>query len=309
MTTPLEERRVERVKLSDEVRQALLDAKPMVALETSVLAQGLPTPRNMEAAERMSRAIRDEGATPAWTSVLEGFVNVGTADDALVRLALNGEEAMKVARRDLPAAVASGGPGATTVSATLWAAHQAGIPVAATGGIGGVHPGTGDVSADLVELGRTPGLLVCSGPKSIVDPVATVERLEELGVSLVGYGVDRLPFFLVREADVDLDHRVDSPVQAAEMLKAALDLRTQSTVLVCYPIGQEHALPAPQVELAAREAEEEAAATGVRGKDVTPFLLRRMAELTGGATLEANLELLEANARLAAMIAVALANL
>ena len=163
----------------------------------------------------------------------------------------------KVARRDLPAACARGGLGATTVSATIWAAARAGIHVSATGGIGGVHPGERrDVSADLVELSRTPGLLVCSGPKSIVDPVATAERLEELGVSLVGYGVDRLPFFLAREAPVELEHRVDTPEEAAAALAASISLETRSVLLLCNPIAAAFAMDAEEVA---------AAATAVRG--------------------------------------------
>ncbi|MBI4261503.1 MAG: pseudouridine-5'-phosphate glycosidase [Actinobacteria bacterium] len=296
----------EPLVLSEEVRGALVTGEPVVALETSVLAQGLPPPRNLEAAERMSRAVRASGAVPAWILVDGGAVHVGVDDEGrLTALAVGGDVA-KVARRDLPMAVAGGRPGATTVSATLWAAHRAGIAVAATGGIGGVHPGTGDVSADLLELARAPGLLVCSGPKSIVDPLATVERLEELGVALVGYGVDRLPFFLVRETSIPLEHRVDTPEAAAAVARASADLGTPSTILLCNPIPLEDSLDATFVAEAALECEKLAARGGVSGKAVTPFLLTCMAERTGGATLEANLALLEANARLAGQIAAAL---
>jgi pseudouridine-5'-phosphate glycosidase len=180
--------------------------------------------------------------------------------------------------------------------------------VSATGGIGGVHPGIRpDVSADLVELSRTPGLLVCSGPKSIVDPLLTVERLEELGVSLLGYGVDRLPFFLAREAAVELEHRVDAPADAAAALEVAIALATGSTVLLCNPVDGGLAMDADEVAAAARRCEERAESGAVRGRDLTPFLLDCLAEETGGRSLEVNLALLESNARLAAEVAVAFA--
>ena len=244
-------------------------------------------------------------AVPAWIGVLAGEVVVGLTDTELDAFTEPGN-ADKVARRDLPAACARGGPGATTVSATIWAAARAGIHVSATGGIGGVHPGARpDVSADLVELSRTPGLLVCSGPKSIVDPLLTVERLEELGVSLLGYGVERLPFFLAREAAVELEHRVDTPGEAAAVLDAALALDTRSTLVVCNPIDAQLAMDADEVAAAAARCEERADREGVRGRDLTPFLLSCLAEETGGRSLEANLSLLESNARLAAEIAAA----
>lgn len=292
--------------LSAEVRAALEEGRPVVALETSVLAQGLPVPRNAEAAERMSRAVREGGAVPAWVAVAGGALRVGLEPAELERFLDPGGVA-KVARRDLPVALARGGLGATTVSATIFAAHAAGIPVAATGGIGGVHPGSGDVSADLLELARTPVLLVCSGPKSIVDPVATAERLEELGVSLVGYGVDRLPFFLVREAPVELEHRVETPAQAAAIARAQRELGVRSAVVLCNPVPASHAMAPDVVAAAVRRAEERAEREGVVGKALTPFLLWALAEETAGASLEANLALLEANAALAAEVAAELA--
>ena len=293
------------VRPSDEVRRALDAGEPVVALETSVLSQGLPVPRNAEAARTMSAEVRGGGALPAWTGVVAGAVRVGLSESELERFC-DPREVAKVARRDLPMAVASGGLGATTVSTTIWAAHAAGIRVGATGGIGGVHPGTGDVSADLLELARTPVVLVCSGPKSIVDPVATVERLEELGVAVVGYGVDRLPFFLAREAPVELEHRADAPEQVAAVAHAQGELGTRSAVLVCNPVPASHALDHDRVVEAVRRAEARAQREGLRGKAVTPFLLTALAEETGGASLEANLALLRSNARLAAEVAVAL---
>ena len=294
----------DRFEVADEVRDALTQGLGVVALETSVIGQGLPAPRNEECVRRMSAAIRAAGSVPAWIGVVDGCLIVGLSPDELARFCESGA-ATKVARRDLPAAVATGALGATTVSATIWAGAKAGVSVGATGGIGGVHPGESpDVSADLLELARTPGMLVCSGPKSIIDPVATAEKLEELGVSIVGYGVDRLPHFLATEAPVGLEHRVDAPGEAAALLSASLALDTASTVLVCNPVPSGVAMDAQDVARAAAEAErladEQAAFEGAHTVPAST-----LAELTGGRSLEANLALLEDNARVAAEIAVA----
>lgn len=295
------------IRLSEEVAEALAGRRPVVALETSVLAQGLPVPQNHEAAAAMAGAIRAAGAVPAWTAVDAGQVRIGVADADLARLAVPGEAA-KVTRRDLPVVVASGGLGATTVSAAVWAAHRAGIDVLATGGIGGVHHSSGDVSADLLELAATPALVVCSGPKSIVDPEATMERLEELGVAVVGYRCDRLPFFVAGHADVALEHRVDTPAAAAAVVVALRILDVGSSVVLCNPVPDGVELDRDMVAEAVRACEEAAVSRGVRGKDVTPFLLSCLAERTGGQSLRANLTLLECNAGLAAEVASALAN-
>ena len=295
------------IRVGVEAGEALAAGRGVVALETSVIGQGLPAPRNLECIERMAGAIRAAGAAPAWVGVVDGAVTVGLTETQLRRFAVPGA-ATKVARRDLPIAVATGALGATTVSATIWAAAEAGVAVGATGGIGGVHPGDEpDVSADLLELARTPGLLVCSGPKSIIDPGATAEKLEELGVAIVGYGVDRLPFFLAREAPVELEHRADGPVAAAAMLCASLDLGPRSTLLVCNPVPSAMAMDADEVATAAIEAETRADRSRVDGKARTPFLLAALAEITDGRSLEANLALLEDNARVAGEIAVAAA--
>jgi len=293
--------------VADEAREARERRSGVVALETSVIGQGLPSPENRECIERMSAAIRAGGSVPAWIGVVDGTLSVGLSDEQLDRFAEPGV-ATKVARRDYPVALASGALGATTVSATVWAAANAGIEVAATGGIGGVHPGDdADVSADLLELARTPGLLVCSGPKSIIDPAATAEKLEELGVALVGYGVDRLPFFLAREASVGLEHRADTPGEAAAMIRAASDLRVASTILLCNPVPGPDAMDADEVATAVAEAEARAERAGVHGKERTPFLLTALAEVTGGRSLRANLALLEDNARVAGLVAASLA--
>lgn len=292
--------------LSDQVRDALQRGRGVVALETSVLAQGLPHPRNLDAMGSMAEAIRDRGAEPAWILVQRGCLQVGASESDLIRLATEGA-AVKVARRDLPMAVAGDHLGATTVSATLWAAARAGIEVAVTGGIGGVHPSSGDVSADLLELARTPGTVVCSGPKSIVDPVATLELIEELGVGVVGYRCDRLPFFLVRETDIPLEHRAAGPEEVAAISRARRELGIAAAVLVCNPIPAKHALAPGVVAEAVAECSRQAEEKGIRGKAVTPFLLSCLAQQTGGASLEANLALLESNAGVAGEIAVALA--
>ena len=296
----------EPVVVSSEVARALEGDGAVVALETSVIAQGLPPPRNLECVERMGAAVRAAGAIPAWVGVVEHDVRVGLDEVELAAFAQPGRAA-KVARRDLPFAVATGGLGATTVSTTIWAAARAGIPVGATGGIGGVHPGTGDVSMDLGELARTRILLVCSGPKSIVDPVATAERLEELGVAVVGYRCERLPFFLSAISEVELDQRVEDAAMAARLLHSLRRLGSASAVLLCNPVPEPYAMDAERIASAVQACERVAASEGIRGKAVTPFLLSCLAERTDGESLEANLALLESNARLAGEVAVAAA--
>jgi pseudouridylate synthase len=292
------------VRASGEVAESLASGTGVVAMETSVVSQGLPPPRNLECVRRMSGAVRGAGAVPAWIGVVDGEVVVGLSEDQLHAFGEPGA-ASKVARRDLPFALAQGGLGATTVSSTIWAAHRAGLTVGATGGIGGVHPGSGDVSADLLELARTPILLVCSGPKSIVDPLATAERLEELGVGVVGYRCDRLPFFYAREAPIDLDQRVDDPAQASRIVDALEHLEARAAVLLCSPVPERFAMDAGRVEEVVRQCERIAERAGVRGKAMTPFLLSCMAERTDGESLESNLALLESNARLAGEVAAA----
>ena len=305
--------------LGKEVREALAGGRGVVALETSVIGQGLPWPRNLECVESMGGAVRAAGAVPAWIGVLDGEVRVGLSEAELARFAEPGA-ATKVARRDLGIAVSSKAMGATTVSATIWASSRAGLMVAATGGIGGVHPPTQnvihadappssppDISADLKELAETPGLLVCSGPKSIIDAAATAEKLEEMGVLIVGFGVDRLPHFLARESPVELEHRLDGAPEAADLLRASMDLGLGSTILLCNPVPQAAAMDSVEVAAAAAEAEEMAERAGIHGKQRTPFLLAALTDITGGRSLESNLALLADNARVAGLIAAALA--
>jgi pseudouridine-5'-phosphate glycosidase len=295
----------EAFAIADEVRDALARHVGVVALETSVIGQGLPSPQNEECVRRMTGAVRAAGAVPAWIGVVDGSLTVGLDDRQLARFCEPGA-ATKVARRDVPMAVADRALGATTVSATIWAAAAAGLWIGATGGIGGVHPGeAGDVSADLLELARTPGMLVCSGPKSIVDPVATADTLEELGVPVVGYGVDRLPFFLATGSSVELEHTIHTPAEGAALLASALALGAPSTLVIANPVPRVSAMTVDEVDGAAREAERLALEAGIAGKGRTPFLLGALAELTDGRSLDANLDLLECNARLAGDIAVA----
>jgi pseudouridine-5'-phosphate glycosidase len=291
--------------LSDRVRGALDEGRAVVALETSVLAQGLPHPSNLEAREAMTEAIRSRGAEPAWVFLEGGALRVGASEGDLDRLTTAGG-AVKVARRDLPMAIASGRLGATTVSATLWAAERAGIEVSVTGGIGGVHLASGDVSADLFELARTTGTLVCSGPKSIVDLHATAERIEELGIGVIGYRCETLPSFLVPNSTIALEHRAESPADIAAASRARRRLGVASALLVCNPIPADQAMEDEVVSDAVRACVERAVTERVTGKDVTPFLLSCLAEKTAGASLHANLALLESNAALAADVATAL---
>lgn len=290
------------VDVSPEVRAGLHDGLPAVALETSVLTHGLPEPANRRAAESMDRAVRSAGAVPAWVWTDGGRLRVGASDTDLDRI-LNGDPD-KVARRDLPMALAAGHLGGTTVSATLWAANRTGIEVTATGGIGGVHPGSGDVSADLLELARTAGTVVCSGPKSILDPGATLERLDELGVGVIAHRTDTLPFFVVRESGLRLEHRADDDAGIARAVRARRELGLRSALVVCNPCPEAAAVPADEVAAAVARCTDLARAGGIHGKALTPALLACLAEETGGRTLEANLALLEDNAALAARVAV-----
>jgi pseudouridylate synthase len=289
------------LRVSEAVREALAAGRPVVALETSVLSHGLPEPHNRAAARAMTEAVRAEGAEPAWVWTADRALLVGAGEEELERIM--GDASAKVARRDLPMILAAGRLGGTTVSATLWAAHHAGIEVMATGGIGGVHPATGDVSADLLELARTPRTVVCSGPKSIVDPAATLERLEEQGVGVIGYRCDLLPFFIVRQAGLPLEHRADEPDEVSAVARTRRDLGVESALLVCNPCPEAAALDADDVAGAVARCLVRAESERVTGKLVTPFLLACLAEETGGKSIEANLALLEENARLAARIA------
>jgi pseudouridine-5'-phosphate glycosidase len=288
------------------VADALAHRRPVVALESSVLAQGLPIPANRDAATRMMGAVDKAGALPAVTAVVYGTCTLGLTDAELDRF-LKREGVRKVAARDLAVAIAQGADGATTVAASLCIAARAGVEVFATGGIGGVHRDAPfDESGDLVELARTPMVVVCAGAKSILDLEATLERLETLGVTVVGYRTDELPGFFTATTGLRLGARADSPEEIARIHLAARDLGRPQATLVVQPPPSEVALPAEVVDRAVVTAVEDARRSDVRGAAVTPFLLAAVERATGGGSLRANLGLLEQNAALAARIAVAL---
>jgi pseudouridine-5'-phosphate glycosidase len=290
------------------VADALAWGRPVVALESSVLAQGLPIPANRAAAERMTSAVARAGALAAVTAVVHGVCTLGLDQEELERF-LRRDGIRKVSARDLPAAVAQHADGATTVAASLAIAHAAGATVFSTGGIGGVHRDAPfDESADLHELARTPMVVVCAGAKSILDLAATLERLETLGVTVVGYGTSELPGFYTARTGLALPARAESAKEVAAIHRAARSLgRTQAT-LVVQPPPAESALDAETVDRAVAQALDEARAGGVRGAAVTPFLLGAVERATAGRSLEANLGLLEENAFLAGAIAVELAH-
>lgn len=278
----------------------------MVALESTLITHGLPRPKNLEVARAMEAAVREAGAVPATIAVLGGQITVGLTDEQLDYLA-GAENVRKCSRRDLPIVVGRGEDGATTVAGTMMAAHMAGIRVFATGGIGGVHRGHPfDVSADLLELGRTPVTVVCAGAKAILDLPLTLEVLETEGVPVIGYGTDAFPAFYSRSSGLPIDVRCDTPEGVAAIVRARDALELPGGILVAVPIPPEDELPASEAEGAILHALDEAEAQGISGKEVTPFLLARVAELTGEASLRANVALLLNNARVASGIAVTL---
>jgi pseudouridylate synthase len=302
------------IRIPDDLRAALADGRPVVALETSVVAQGLPPPYNLEAARRCAAAVRAAGAVPAAIAVLEGEVVVGASEAELARLADPTRRPAKAAARDLAALLAARRDAGTTVSATAAIAARVGIRVFATGGIGGVHrlaPGepasaAGDVSADLGELARAPVCVVCAGPKAILDLAATAEALETLGIPALGWRTSEMPAFYSDGSGVALEHRIEGPAEAAAVLRLHWDgLGRREGVLLFVPPPEP--IPREVVEAAVGAALEEARRRGVRGKAVTPFLLDAVARATHGQTRASNLGLLERNAGVAGEIAAALA--
>jgi pseudouridylate synthase len=296
----------ELIQVGEEVRAALAEGRAVVALESTVIAHGLPRPVNLETARRLEQIVRGRGAVPATVAVIGGELRVGLDGAQLERLA-TGDDVRKVSRRDLAVAVARRLDGATTVAGTLWVASRAGLKVFATGGIGGVHRGPlPDVSADLPELARTPLAVVCSGAKSVLDLPATREWLETHGVCLVGYGGDEMPAFYTRRSGLQVDVRADSPGEVAALARARDALGLEAALVVCVPVPKDSEVDARLMEESLSEALSAAERGGVRGRELTPFLLAHMARRSGGATLRANVALLEENARVAADIAVAL---
>ncbi len=281
--------------------------KPIVALESTVISHGLPYPANLETAKRLEQVVREAGAEPRTIAVLKGKVKVGLTDEELEYLA-RAKGVRKISRRDLPISVGLGQDGATTVAGTMYLAARAGIAVFATGGIGGVHRGHPfDVSADLQELARTPVVVVCAGAKAILDLPATLEVLETMGVPVLGYRTDEFPAFYSRESGLPVDQRVESPEEVAAVYHAQRALGLPTGMLVTVPAPEEAEVPCEEIEPAIGQAVAEADEGGIKGKALTPFLLARISELTGGRSLRANLALLENNARVAAEIAKAIA--
>jgi len=290
--------------VADDVRVALAAGRPVVALESTLISHGLPWPTNLETARAAETAVREAGAVPATIAVWNGTPMVGLSAAQLEELA-RAKDVLKASRRDLAIAVAQGRTAATTVAGTMYLAHRAGIRVFATGGIGGAHRNAGqpfDISADLVELSRTPVLVVCAGAKSILDLPRTLEILETLGVPVIGYHTDRFPAFYMRESGLPVSARVDSPDEAGRLFAAHVRMGGGGAVLA-QPVAADVALAADEVDAAVRQAEQEANQSGVRGGALTPFLLSRLAALTGGRSLRANQALIVANARLAAEVA------
>lgn len=299
----------ELLVLSDEVALALRRRKPVVALETTLVTHGLPHPQGLEAALELEAIVRAGGATPATVGILDGIVRVGIARPELERLA-TARGVAKVNLGNFAAVVASNGPGSATVAATMFVAAESGIRVFATGGIGGVHRDvaeSGDVSADLVALGRFPVAVVCAGAKAILDLPRTVEMLETLGVPVLGLGTDEFPAFYRRSSGQRVDRRCDTVDDLARVARAHWALGFTTGVLVANPIPEADELPRAAYEQALEGALAEAAERGLRGREVTPFLLDRLRERSGGATVKANLALLRNNARVAAELARALA--
>jgi pseudouridine-5'-phosphate glycosidase len=294
--------------LSGEVEDALARRKPIIALESTVIAHGLPSPQNLETARRLEEIVRVAGAVPATIAILDGKLCVGLSDEQ-IRFIAQGDDLKKVSIRDLPVAIAARWNGATTVASTIWIAQRAGLQVFATGGIGGVHRGSGrDVSADLPELARTPITVVCSGAKIVLDLHATREWLETFGITIAGYQCDELPAFYSRASGLPVDTRVNSPEDVVQLVKAQRRLGTLSSLLVTVPVPRAAEVPATIMERVLEEAMDQARLGIVSGRDLTPFLLARMSEKSEGATLRANIALLENNVQVATEIASALAD-
>ena len=298
------------LSISAEVQSALNNHQAVVALESTLITHGLPHPVNVETARSMEAAVRESGAVPATIAILDGKITIGLAEDQIQELAqVPAGSVRKCSRRDLPIAVGLGQHGATTVAGTMIIAHLAGIKVFATGGIGGVHRGSPeDVSADLIEFGRTPVAVVSSGAKSILDLPLTLEVLETQGVPILGYQTDVLPSFYSQRTDLPIDQLIDSAKEAASIIRAADEIGAEHGILVAVPVPADRALPLDIAEAAIFQATREAEAMGIAGKEVTPFILNRVSQLTDGQSMAANIALLVNNARIAGQIARALAS-
>ncbi len=295
------------LEISPSVNEALLGGQPVVALESTIISHGMPYPQNVETALLVEKTVRENGAVPATIAILDGKMKAGLSASEIELLGKTGRGVAKVSRRDLPFLLANGQPGATTVATTMLIAELAGIRMFATGGIGGVHRGaaeTMDISADLQELARTSVAVVCAGAKSILDLGLTLEYLETHGVPVIGYQTDEFPAFYTRRSGYGVDRRLDSPADIAKVLKTKWLAGLQGGVIIANPIPETHEPEAAPIQAATDTAIAEAERLGIRGKEVSPFLLAKIKELTGGESLRANIELVLNNARLAAQVAV-----
>ena len=292
--------------VNPEVAQAIAEGKPVVALESTIISHGMPYPQNVETALNVERIVRENGAVPATIAIIGGRLKAGLSAEEIEYFGKKGQAIHKASRRDLPALIARGADGATTVTTTMIIAHMAGIKIFATGGIGGVHRGaetTMDISADLQELAQTPVMVVCAGAKSILDLGLTLEYLETHGVPVIGYGTEELPAFYTRKSGFGVDYRVDSDAELAAMFRAQRELEYKGGMLVTNPIPEEYAMDKAVIDAAIEEALRQCAEAGVKGKESTPFLLAKVVELTGGNSLESNIKLVLNNAALAARTA------
>ena len=291
-----------------EVAAALAEGKPVVALESTIISHGMPYPQNVETALAVEKIIRDNGAVPATIAIIGGRLKAGLSTEEIEYFGKKGLAIHKASRRDLAVLCARGEDGATTVTTTMIIAHMAGIPIFATGGIGGVHRGaetTMDISADLEELGQTPVMVVCAGAKSILDLGLTLEYLETKGVPVIGFGTEELPAFYTRQSGFGVDYRIDTPEELAAAFHAGREMGMKSGMLVANPIPEEFAMPKEVIDKAIDQAIGECEEKGIKGKKTTPFLLARVAELTGGDSLASNIRLVFNNAKVAAQTAAA----
>ena len=289
-----------------EVTAALVAGRPVVALDSTIISHGMPYPQNVETALRVEQTIRENGAVPATIAIIKGRLKAGLTPSEIEYLGQKGRGVAKASRRDLPVLVARGEDGATTVTTTMIIAHMAGIKVFATGGVGGVHRGAEtsmDISADLEELAMTPVMVVCAGVKSILDLGLTLEYLETKGVPVIGYGTGELPAFYTRKSGFKVDYRIDTPEELAAAFRAKLEMRLRGGMLVTNPIPEEYSMDPERINAAIDQAVKECNEKGVKGKDITPFLLARVKDITGGDSLDSNIQLVLNNARLAAQIA------
>ena len=293
--------------VNPEVAAAIAAGKPVVALESTIISHGMPYPQNVETALNVEKIIRENGAVPATIAIIGGRLKAGLTKEEIEYFGKKGRAIHKASRRDLAVLCAQGEDGATTVTTTMIIAHMAGIRFFATGGIGGVHRGaekTMDISADLEEMARTPVMVVCAGAKSILDLGLTLEYLETKGVPVLGYQTSELPAFYTRKSGFNVDYRMDSPAELASAFKAQNDMALGGGMLVTNPIPEEYSMPKDVIDAAIDQAIAESKAQGIKGKETTPFLLARVAELTGGDSLASNIQLVYNNARLTAKTAV-----